>query len=100
MPGGDRTGPLGQGAMTGRGAGYCTGYTNQFGRGFGGGFARGRGMRFRNWNGVATPNIPYPYPTQQVTPENEIEMLKNQAKFMQDDMTAVNKRIKELEKKQ
>ena len=29
MPGGDRTGPLGQGPMTGRGAGYCGG----FGRG-------------------------------------------------------------------
>ena len=26
MPGGDGTGPNGQGSMTGRGAGYCTGY--------------------------------------------------------------------------
>lgn len=25
MPGGDRTGPLGQGPMTGRAAGYCAG---------------------------------------------------------------------------
>jgi hypothetical protein len=25
MPGGDRTGPRGEGPMTGRGAGYCTG---------------------------------------------------------------------------
>jgi len=25
MPGGDRTGPMGQGPMTGRAAGYCTG---------------------------------------------------------------------------
>jgi len=26
MPGGDRTGPIGAGPMTGRGAGYCAGY--------------------------------------------------------------------------
>jgi hypothetical protein len=26
MPGGDRTGPRGMGPMTGKGAGYCTGY--------------------------------------------------------------------------
>ena len=26
MPGGNRTGPLGMGPMTGRGAGYCAGY--------------------------------------------------------------------------
>ena len=27
MPGGDQTGPLGFGRMTGRGAGYCAGYS-------------------------------------------------------------------------
>lgn len=26
MPGGDGTGPMGMGSMTGRGAGYCAGY--------------------------------------------------------------------------
>lgn len=35
MPGFDRTGPLGQGPMTGRGMGRC---------GKGGGFGRGRGL--------------------------------------------------------
>ena len=71
MPGGDRTGPLGWGPMTGRGAGYCAGYPvpgylnpipgrgwfgvgrggfpwgggrgRFFGRGFGFGRGRGRG---------------------------------------------------------
>ena len=51
MPGGDRTGPAGMGPMTGRGAGYCAGYSvpgyaNPIaGRGFGGygAFGRGRG---------------------------------------------------------
>ena len=45
MPGGDRTGPMGMGPMTGRGAGYCAGsaaagFANRV---YGGGFGRGRG---------------------------------------------------------
>ncbi len=48
MPGGDRTGPLGAGSMTGRGAGYCTDKqdlelsnpANRFGRGRGSGWER------------------------------------------------------------
>lgn len=43
MPGGDRTGPMGQGGMTGRAAGYCAGsqqpgwMSRMMGRWFGGG---------------------------------------------------------------
>lgn len=58
MPRGDRTGPLGQGPMTGRGMGYCRGtgvagfLTSRFGvgagRGGGWGGGRGRGWRWRN----------------------------------------------------
>ena len=57
MPGGDGTGPMGYGPMTGRAAGYCAGYPapgsmnpipgggfGGYGRGMGGG---GRGRR--NW---------------------------------------------------
>ena len=40
MPGGDRTGPLGMGPMTGRGLGYCTGFT-RFNR-----FAKSRELGF------------------------------------------------------
>ena len=49
MPAGDGTGPMGMGPMTGRGAGYCSGYgapgwSNPIpGRGFG--LGRGRGGR-------------------------------------------------------
>jgi len=50
MPGGDRTGPMGMGSMTGRAAGYCAGYpvpgfmNPVGGRGFGGGgWGRGGG---------------------------------------------------------
>ena len=64
MPAGDGTGPMGQGPMTGRGAGYCAGYEGPGfaspvpGRGFGLGWGRGwgggrggwgRGWRHRNW---------------------------------------------------
>jgi len=51
MPGGDKTGPLGRGPLTGRGAGYCTGNDRpgsfEPGPGGGrrrGGFGRGRGL--------------------------------------------------------
>jgi hypothetical protein len=55
MPYGDGTGPRGMGPMTGRGAGYCTGFAQTrfpgraFGRGWfsfnrGAGRGRGRGM--------------------------------------------------------
>jgi len=44
MPSGDRTGPMGQGSMTGRGLGYCEGHDSPgYEKGFGG---RGRGYRF------------------------------------------------------
>ncbi len=57
MPGGDRTGPLGAGPMTGRGAGFCNGsgmpgYASPWGGrgagwGRGGGGRGGRGFRHR-----------------------------------------------------
>ncbi len=53
MPGGDRTGPLGFGPLTGRGLGYCAGYNHPgyyvppgWGRGFGRGWGWGRGRGF------------------------------------------------------
>ena len=53
MPGGDRTGPMGMGPMTGRGAGYCAGspapgFMNR-GAGFGRGVGFGRGGGGRGW---------------------------------------------------
>ncbi|MGB4441999.1 MAG: DUF5320 domain-containing protein [Coriobacteriia bacterium] len=49
MPGGDRTGPMGEGSMTGRGAGNCVDSSGAgeaprrgFGRGLG--FGAGRGL--------------------------------------------------------
>lgn len=68
MPGGDRTGPMGMGAMTGRAVGYCVGsgmpgHANPGpGRGSGGGPGRGRGGGGwgrgggRGWWNVAQPD--------------------------------------------
>ncbi|MFC1669580.1 DUF5320 domain-containing protein [Spirochaetota bacterium] len=56
MPGGDKRGPLGQGPITGRKAGYCTGhhspgFTKQGGNAYGGrGFLSGTGRRMGNRN--------------------------------------------------
>jgi hypothetical protein len=122
MPRGDGTGPAGMGPMTGRAAGYCAGYSvpgyanpafgrgGGFGRGsgrFGGG--RGRGFRhmywatglpgwarynagYPGWGGAVNPNI-----SQNITPEQEAETLKNQAHYLQEDLNAINQRIQELE---
>lgn len=53
MPGGDGTGPMGMGPMTGRAMGYCAGYPMPGyanpggGQGLWRGFGRGRGFRGR-----------------------------------------------------
>jgi hypothetical protein len=63
MPRGDKTGPNGQGMMTGRKMGYCTGQNvegnvNGLGGGLGGGFGRGFGRRrFLNTNPVETEEL-------------------------------------------
>ena len=108
MPGGNGTGPAGMGPMTGRGAGYCAGYSTPgytnpiagggFGRGMGrgGGFGRGmgRGFGFR----AAAPYYPTSYPyNSNLSPQQEASMLKEQLKAMQDEVSMVNNRIKELE---
>ncbi len=121
MPRGDGTGPAGLGPMTGRAAGYCAGYSvpgfanpifggGGFGRGYGRfGGGRGGGRGFRNmyyatglpgaagYNmGIYNPNLAYAPPA--MTASQEAEALKNQGKLMQDDLNALNERIKELEK--
>ena len=124
MPGGDRTGPLGAGPMSGRGAGYCAGYPvpgyanpyagrGWFGRGFGRGrgwFGRGRGRR--HWYGPgwvphtygdpyygAYANPAYPY-TPELKPADEIQMLREQSKVLQDELKEIQERIGTLEKAQ
>ncbi len=121
MPGGDRTGPLGMGQMTGRGAGFCAGYeapgyTNLalgrgsygYPRGFG---SRGGGRGWRNrcyatglpgwsraarrlpaWGGAA----PY-YDPVELAPEQEAAALKKESEYLKKDLEDIQKRIELLE---
>lgn len=129
MPGGDRTGPMGMGPMTGRSAGFCAGYTvpgymnpipgRGGGMGFGqgrGGFGRGGGRGWRNmyyatgltgwqrsgmglpaWGGYAPAYRAAPY-NPAVTPDQELNALKSQVQFMEEDLKAAKERVTELEK--
>ena len=115
MPGGDRTGPMGMGAMTGRAVGYCAGsgapgYANLVpGRGSGMGFGRGRGARgWRNmfyatglpgwmrFGGNAAPHG-NPAPYQKPDPEMEKQALENQAEALQSELDLIKKRLGEME---
>ncbi|MBN1851004.1 MAG: DUF5320 domain-containing protein [Deltaproteobacteria bacterium] len=123
MPGFDGTGPWGQGPMTGGARGYCNpagyaygppvygrGYGMGWGRGFRGGFGRGygRGMGYGRgfgrrwayppyggWYGSAS-YAPYGNPYN-MTPEEEVNMLRDDAGAIKSELDAINKRIEELE---
>lgn len=100
MPGQDGTGPMGQGAMTGRGLGVCNSntQTTAYGRGCGmglgrrrggSGFGRGQGRGFGlNANTIAQPQ------------QDELSTLKNQANLLKNSLDNVNNRISELEEKE
>ncbi len=115
MPRGDGTGPRGVGPMTGRAAGYCAGYPvpgymNPYGGraglrfGYGRGFGRGYGRGF--WS--AYPYSLTPPPTayaggfyqQPVEPKQEMEMLAEEAKALEKQLEAINKRVSELKEKE
>jgi hypothetical protein len=92
------------GPLTGRAAGYCAGnnspgFMNFFGGRLGTGFRRGRG---RGWG------VPYPAGGSWGSPyganyapsystEQEKEALQGQAKFFEDQLTALRERIDQLE---
>lgn len=99
MPRGDGTGPAGVGRMTGRGAGYCAGYgmpgfANNPGGGFGFGRGCGRGFGMGWRNGRA---VPY-YEPFSTSVRNERDALKEQARYLENALGSVNKRIENLEK--
>ena len=130
MPAGDRTGPMGMGPMTGRGAGYCAGYEAPgysnawprmgmgWGRGWGGGgwgagWGRGRGWR----RGYHATGMPYwarygygpamaPPPAEYgpygapPAPEQEVDYLRSQAEWLRDTLEAITSRIDELEEQE
>ena len=112
--------------MTGRAAGYCTGYdvpgyaNPTPGRGFGMGWGRGRmggwgrgrggGYRWRHWYhatglpgwlrsgyGPAWGAPAMAYGPYAPPPEQELEALKEQAQWLKGEFEAISKRIGELE---
>ena len=114
MPRGDRTGPLGMGPMTGRGAGYCAGYAMpgyanpRLGRGIGLFGGRGGGRGYRHWyyaTGLpgwaragyapAWGSVPF-----QPTPEQEASFLRSQAEGLRTALEQIEKRLQELEGKE
>jgi len=100
MPGGDGTGPMGYGPMTGRAAGYCAGFPvpGYMNAARGAGFGRGMGFRGRGrgWGRPAVPYGPAMMPTE--TPEQELEGLKQQAELLQNSLNQINSRIDQLQK--
>jgi len=111
MPFGDRTGPLGRGPRTGRGAGYCSGYpvpgflNPTPGFGF---WGRGRGWRHMFWatglpgwaRFVYPPAPGYCFFPAQPTSDDEKEILKEQAENLKQALAEIEKRLQELEKEE
>lgn len=112
MPGGDKTGPLGMGPLTGRGAGYCRGYgmpgyANRWGAaGWGGGYGRGgygRGWRNR-WFATGVPGWAWSPSYAAASPVNatrssagsERGWLEEQAAFLRSELAEIDRRISEL----
>lgn len=127
MPGFDGTGPRGEGPMTGGGRGYCNpaaaGYG--YGPGYGAGYGFGRGGGYRagagaGWGrgygrgygraagvyggGYAPPAYgryapPYgaPYP---MSSQDEVAMLKEQARMVKAELDAITRRMEELGKEE
>ncbi|MDX9800141.1 MAG: DUF5320 domain-containing protein [Spirochaetia bacterium] len=127
MPGGDRTGPMGAGAITGRGAGFCAGtgmpgYANpqnrtfrgrgrgffnpsgSYGSGFGAGFGRGlgrgffaRGMGRGFRNSFFSPLSSAGYYDVENEPKNEKEYLLSEKKFLERDLEEIKKQMELLD---
>ena len=121
MPLGDKTGPNGQGAMTGRRQGYCTGneqagymsdvpgrgmgrgagmgggFGRGFGKGMGRGMARGHGFGRGFGRGIGRSagffNAPTGY---NQNPEDEARMLDAESKRIEQELEAIRKRRDEL----
>jgi hypothetical protein len=113
MPRGDRTGPDGEGPMTGRARGYCAGYPapgyasgplggrgRGMGFGRGGGPRRGRGFGWRRY--VPFPQtfvLDEPYSGySKPTKEEEKVYLEKAMKEFEEDLKEIRDRLKELQK--
>lgn len=121
MPGGDGTGPGGQGPMTGRGLGYCAGYSSPgftkgpgmgmawgrgraaFGAGRGMAWGRGRGRGRRIWAapayqpGVAPQTQTYGnVPSGQLDKDQELNMLKQEKNYLESELEGIKKAMEDI----
>ena len=107
MPGGDGTGPIGQGPMSGRAAGFCAGYqmpgyaNPHYGRGLGRGWGRdfgrgywgrGRGLGWRSYYPEPLYRNIHPEPSR----EEEKTYLENLIKGLEEEIKQLQTRIKDL----
>jgi hypothetical protein len=126
MPGGNRKGPVGMGAMTGRSAGYCAGfgtpgYANPapggvwglgLGRvrgGRGRGFGRGGGGRRNRFHAAVPPgwvrfgggDVPPQHlaPHDKPDPEAERRLLENRAAALRSELESIARRLGEIRTK-
>jgi len=125
MPGGNRTGPAGRGPQTGRGLGYCSGYNSPgfnkapgmgmgFGRGGGRGVGPGRGLAWRRgrgggrgynaalyppYAGIAPVYNPPTSWNPNISPENQVNMLKQEKEFLESEVSAISNALEEINKK-
>ena len=106
MPGGDRTGPMGMGPMTGRGAGFCggagaPGFISRMGGEF---LGRGRGRGGRGWrNMFYATGLPGwmrsgqagVAPAEAPQAEVESQSLQDQVETLQSQLDELKKRLAE-----
>jgi len=123
MPGGDGTGPGGLGPRTGRGLGYCAGYSTPgftkgpgMGMGWGRGMGRGRGIGYgrgmawgrggwggwgRSFSPVAYSAYPASVPVfnPYATPQSEAEILAQEREYLETQLESMKGALENLNKR-
>jgi len=100
MPRGDRTGPWGDGPMTGRQLGYGAGYDSPgYTKGSGGGLGRlfrgrGRGFFWSRQN-VAPENMP-----ESLSRADELGTIKSEVRDLKDTLSSILERLDNLNSKE
>ena len=97
MPGFDGTGPRGMGPMTGGGRGFCSpwGIGTAF-RPYGAFQGRGYGSPYYGAGPITPGAVPF---ASQMTREQELDFLKNQAQVMKEQLEQIETRIQQLSSK-
>ncbi len=110
MPAGDRTGPMGEGALTGRGLGYCRDNDlpgnrslpwnsgRGIGPGRGRGFGPGRGRGFRGGHGVGFRGA-YESFYQGSADVSEKTLIENEIRILKDQLSALEDRLSKSREK-